>query len=265
MARRLWWHVLSIGRAWRDERELHEAGDKSGLFLFWVISGSGAFESGRERWSLAKGPRCWLVDMARSRTYLPAKSRRLVTTGLRFSGPGLDAWRELLKPGEVTFAFPSGMSAITSLHSKLVRIVKRRPAGYEWQVHEMLTRLIGHLLGARQALPIYTPAPALPVARVLEAVLKNPSRAWRAAELADIGGVSYSGLRSLFRATQQESLSDFLQRTRLDQARLLLADDRLAIKEVARRLAFSSEFYFSQWFRRQTRRSPSSFRDTLRR
>jgi AraC-like DNA-binding protein len=94
----------------------------------------------------------------------------------------------------------------------------------------------------------------------MDAVLANPARAWRAAELARIAHVSYSGLRSLFRATQHESLHEFLRRTRIDQAKLLLADERLSIKEVAGQLNFSSEAYFSQWFRRNTNYTPSAFR-----
>ncbi len=36
MARRLLWHILSVGSAWRDEPETHAARDKAGAFLFWV-------------------------------------------------------------------------------------------------------------------------------------------------------------------------------------------------------------------------------------
>jgi AraC-like DNA-binding protein len=99
---------------------------------------------------------------------------------------------------------------------------------------------------------------------VLNAVLADPARPWRAAELAGIAGVSYSGLRAQFRDAQHESLHDFLRRTRLDQARVLLADERLSVKEIASRLQFSSEFYFSHWFRRNTEITPSHFRRAIR-
>jgi hypothetical protein len=39
-ARRLFWHVLSIGHVCRDEPERHAGLDKAGLFLFRVVSGA---------------------------------------------------------------------------------------------------------------------------------------------------------------------------------------------------------------------------------
>ena len=99
-----------------------------------------------------------------------------------------------------------------------------------------------------------------PVARTLDAVAANPARNWRARELADRAGVSYSGLRSIFKQVQGETLKQFLQRIRLEQARLRLCDPRLAIKDVARELDFSSEHYFSHFFRSATGMSPSQFR-----
>jgi len=57
-----------------------------------------------------------------------------------------------------------------------------------------------------------------------------------------------------------ETLHDFLQRTRLDEARRLLGDPTLTIKEVAARLHFSSEFYFSHFFRKASGMSPTQFR-----
>ncbi|MFA6562544.1 MAG: AraC family transcriptional regulator [Verrucomicrobiia bacterium] len=265
VARRLLWHVLSIGRVWRDELEAHPALDKAGVFLFRVVSGRGVLMLPGQRWELCAGPRCWLVDMGQRRTYQPAAGQRLVTTGFRFAGPGLDAWREALAGGgEFRFESLAEMMFLRRAEERLLQLVTRRPAGYEWQVHEIITGVLGRLLAARRVFTALSPTAPAPVRRVLDGVLADPARAWRASELAGIARLSYSGLRALFRATQHESLHDFLRRTRLDQAQLLLADDRLAVKEVALRLNFSSEFYFSHWFRRNTGVNPSQFRRSAR-
>jgi AraC family transcriptional regulator, transcriptional activator of pobA len=50
----------------------------------------------------------------------------------------------------------------------------------------------------------------------------------------------------------------------LDQARLLLADKRLSIKDIAGQLNFSSEFYFSHFFRHHTGMTPTEFRQHLK-
>ena len=67
----------------------------------------------------------------------------------------------------------------------------------------------------------------------------------------------------MFREFRTESIHEFLQRTRLDQARQLLCDERLAVKEVSARLNFSSEFYFSRFFRKHTGMSPRQFRESI--
>ena len=95
--------------------------------------------------------------------------------------------------------------------------------------------------------------------RVLNAISANPFRDWKTKELAAIGKVSYSLMRTLFRNAGQGTIHQHIQRTRLDQARLLLADKRLSIKDVAGQLNFSSEFYFSHFFRHQTGMSPTQF------
>ena len=68
--------------------------DKAGLFLFRVNSGSGTLELSGERHELKRGPEWWLLDLAKPRRYMPDGGTPLVTMGVRFSGAGIDAWRE---------------------------------------------------------------------------------------------------------------------------------------------------------------------------
>ncbi|HKI69892.1 MAG TPA: helix-turn-helix transcriptional regulator, partial [Verrucomicrobiae bacterium] len=106
--------------------------------------------------------------------------------------------------------------------------------------------------------------PPKPVARVLNAISAAPSIDWKVKDLAQIAGVSYSTLRALFTASQGESLHSYLLRVRMDHARRLLSDSRLEIKQVADRLHFSSEFYFSHFFKRFAGISPRTFREQLK-
>lgn len=264
-ARRLLWHVLSVGRVWRDEPERHAGADKAGLFLFWVERGRGCLALAGAQHEVRPGPRCWLVDLRQPRGYLPAGHGRLVTAGFRFHGPGLEAWREALgATSEFRFKNQADFVAVQRAQRRLLRLVRRRPADWEWQVHVVITGVLGRLLAARgrgQTPDAEVPAP---VKRTLDAVLAAPTRDWQARELAAIAAVSYSRLRALFKASQQETLHEFLQRIRLDEARQLLCDPRLSVKDVATRLNFSSEFYFSHFFRRATGMSPTRFRQEPR-
>ena len=266
LARRLLWHVLSIGVVSRDEPEEHAGMDKAGLFLFRVISGNGTLELPDERHELKRGAAWWLLDLARSRRYVPSAGTRLVTTGVRFSGPGIDTWRD------ETFAERAGFALSSSRHSaqlrkaadELMRLASRPPADSEWRMHVIVTSVLGVVLEARDMLNAKPPEAHSPTRRVIEAVQSNPARDWHVAELSALAGISYSSLRTHFKASQGETLHDYLQRMRLEQARWRLTDMRLTIKEIARQLNFSSEFYFSRWFRHAAGVSPSRFRTMVR-
>jgi AraC-like DNA-binding protein len=260
-ARRLLWHVLSVGRVWRDEPEHHAGADKAGLHLFWVVRGSGLLVTGNQRLHVAPGQGSWLVDLRHQRSYLPDVGRRLETAGFRFQGPALEAWREALG-NDVSFAFQDAreLAALQRAQRILLRLVRQRPAGWEWRVHETINEVLGRLAAARALFQAPAAQEPEPVRRVLEAVFAQPDRDWQAAALAKIAGVSYSRLREVFKVSRSETLHDFLQRTRLDEARRLLGDPTLTIKEVAARLHFSSEFYFSHFFRKACGMSPTQFR-----
>ncbi len=256
-ARRLLWHVLSIGAVSRDELEHHEGLDKAGLFLFQVTAGRGCLETLGNRYPLAPGETSWLLDLRQSRTYLPDTGKTIRTNGVRFSGPGVEAWLELLGPDPV-FVLPAG--GLRQRLARLRRLVETRPPQHEWDIHFELTALWGVLLEARRAFDELERSIPPAVARVLETVFANPVRDWQVSELAALAAVSYSCLRVQFKKTQGETLHTFLQRTRLDAAKRTLGDHRLTIKEVAQKLNFSSEFYFSHFFHRGTGMSPTQFR-----
>lgn len=260
-ARRLLWHVLSVGRVWRDEPEHHAGADKAGLHLFWVVRGSGLLVTGDQKLNVSPGQNCWLVDLRQPRSYLPDDGKRLETAGFRFHGPALEAWREALG-NAVAFAFQDEreFAALRRAQRVLLRLVRQHPADLEWRVHETINEVLGQLAQSRQLFQATAVKEPQAVRRVLEVVLAQPDRDWQAAALAKVAGVSYSRLRDVFKAARSETLHEFLQRTRLDEARRLLGDPTLTIKEVAARLHFSSEFYFSHFFRKTSGMSPTQFR-----
>jgi AraC-like DNA-binding protein len=202
-----------------------------------------------------------LLDLRQARNYVPAPGRKLVSNGVRFAGPGVEAWLELLgAPVEFTFARPAEFAGIRRVQQGIRELVTRRPRAYEWQVHLLVTQILGLLVNLRGLLA--EPAKSVPasVARVLACVGAHPERQWRAHELARVAGISCSGLRTQFKQAQGETLREFLVRVRLEQASLRLGDPRLTCKEVARQLNFSSEYEFSHFFRRGAGISPSQFR-----
>jgi len=255
--------LLSIGTVTRDEPDEHEALEKPGAHLFWVQSGQGVLQVPGRSYELKPGPRCWLVDMRYDRTYSPAPGKKLLNMGFRFRGPELEAWREELGESHEFVLSESDFQALKKAAQQMQNLARRRTESFEWEIHVLITQILGRLFKARHLLSAPQVDVPKPLARAVDLVMADPARDWRVPELADAAGASRSGLQRMFREFRTESIHEFLQRTRLDQARQLLCDERLAVKEVSARLNFSSEFYFSRFFRKHTGMSPRQFRDSI--
>jgi len=264
IARRLLWHLFSIGSRRMTQADHHESFEKPGAHLFWVQSGVGYLEHKAGRFALSRGKKVWLADMSKPRIYNPMPNRHLSVTGFRFGGPGLEFWHEEFHVDQNAEFMVDDFKFVTRTQSELLRLVRRRPAGWEWQIHLAITQIMGKLLVSRNLLDSPHAELPEPVVRVLNAISANPLRDWKAKELTSIGKVSYSGLRALFQTSGQGTIHAHIQRARLDQARLLLADKRLSIKDVSGQLNFSSEFYFSHFFRHHTGMTPTEFRQHLK-
>jgi AraC-like DNA-binding protein len=246
------------------QTDRHEKFEKPGAHLFWVQSGEGELQHESGHFQLKAGKKVWLVDMARPRTYVPSPGRHLTIAGFRFGGPGLEFWHQEIKGDQNSEFTLDDFGLVKQTQSELQRLVRRQPVGWEWQVHVVITNILGQLLMSRGLLVSPHAELPPPVVRVLNAISGNPLRDWKAKELAMVGKVSYSGLRALFHKSGQGTIHQHIQRARLDQARLLLTDRRLSVKDVAQQLNFSSEFYFSHFFRHHSGLSPTEFRKHLK-
>ena len=179
-----------------EQPDQHERFEKPGAHLFWVQSGEGELEYRSRRFRLHRGGEVWLVDMNSPRIYIPSPGRHLAIAGFRFGGPGLEFWHETIRDRENAEFALDDLRFATRTQNELLRLVRRQPVGWEWQVHLAITHLLGKLLMSRELL--ISPQAELPppVVRVLNAISTNPARDWKAKELATVAKISYSGLRA---------------------------------------------------------------------
>lgn len=262
--RKLLWHAFSLDTAYLEGADHHEPFEKPGAHLFWILSGHGTLDADGNRYLLQPGNSVWLVDMTKVRTYAPAAGQKLVKRGIRFGGPALENWHKELRGSQQAQFELKDADPLHKAFRNLWRICRRKEPGWEWQVHLILTEMLGALLNSRDTLSPNPPDLPAAVVRVLNAVESKPYYDWQVQELARIAGVSYSGLRTLFCAVLHEHVHSFVQRRRLEHAQMLLADPGLSIKQVAEQMDFSSEFYFSHFFKRLKGMSPRDYREQQR-
>ena len=152
VARRLLWHLFSLGFRRLEQPDEHQRFEKPGAHLFWVQSGEGTLVHETGRFALARGKKVWLMDMRKPRTYIPTPGRPLTIAGFRFGGPGLEFWHEEFRDRENAEFVLEDFGAVKRTQVELLRLVRRRPAGWEWQVHVVITNLLGKLLMSRHLL-----------------------------------------------------------------------------------------------------------------
>lgn len=80
-------------------------------------------------------------------------------------------------------------------------------------------------------------------------------------DISDHVGISSSYFSSLFNELLQESVTSYLNRIRVEQAKSLLTVTRIPIKEIGFRCGFNSANVFGRVFKKYTEQSPKQFRD----
>jgi AraC-like DNA-binding protein len=99
---------------------------------------------------------------------------------------------------------------------------------------------------------------------VYELVEKKLGADLRIAELARIHGTSLHAFSRAFAAATGLTPKEYLNRRLNQEALQLIANTDLKVKEIADRLRFSDEFYFSRFFQKLNRVSPSAYRALFR-
>jgi len=86
--------------------------------------------------------------------------------------------------------------------------------------------------------------------RIQDAILAEPARRWRLADLASLAHTSPRTLSRLFNAQTQMSVTDYVNRVRIALARELVEQTQLGIERVAERTGFGSTRQFRRaWTR----------------
>ena len=120
----------------------------------------------------------------------------------------------------------------------------------------------------KAGLPRLSPARITERQRILVEAAKQYIQAHlnRSLSLAELGRAccaSPDHLRHLFKEATGTSPMQYAVAHQMEEAKRLLADQTLAIYEVAEQLGFSDPYYFSRKFKQVTQLSPKAFREKL--
>lgn len=99
---------------------------------------------------------------------------------------------------------------------------------------------------------------------ILLYVNNHIQRSLSVSELASRAGLSYVQFLRRFQAYTKMLPTEYLAMLRVQRAKYMLTNTDMLIKEVAIRCGFDDEYYFSNFFKKQTGESPTAFRTITR-
>ena len=84
-------------------------------------------------------------------------------------------------------------------------------------------------------------------------------------EIAEAAWLSTAYACTLFKSETGTTINQFISNYRIERAKLLLADPRYKITDIASRLGYSDSNYFGKSFKRLVGLSPSEYREKVAR
>lgn len=103
-----------------------------------------------------------------------------------------------------------------------------------------------------------------PVQKALEKMRLYFHLPLRVSELAQLAGMSESHFSRQFKSAIGTSPIDWLRRERINQAKRRLIESDDPVKEIARQVGYSDQFFFSKDFKKMTKLTPTQFREQER-
>jgi AraC-like DNA-binding protein len=126
---------------------------------------------------------------------------------------------------------------------------------------EALVLLMRHETGkANEAVSV---SQRVKVTRALQYVDTHLAAPMNAQHLADAADLSVSRFNTLFKLETGYAPAEYIRRRRVDEARRLLSEPDLSVKEIAARTGFEDSFHFSKVFRKIDGLSPTRYREAV--
>jgi AraC-like DNA-binding protein len=158
---------------------------------------------------------------------------------------------------------------IIPLFDQALEEADRRPLGYEWTLHSIIPRILvaaARAIEEEQRIVGNARSPSEPsfrMIRIEEYVQSNIDRDITPADIAQLLNLSDKQIARIILAHKGYPTKKYITRTKLRRAKELLTGSDKPIKEIARQLGFSSEYYFSAVFKLHEGVPPGVFRTSM--
>lgn len=268
--------ITTVGRQNISEQESyppekHPAGyyfnvDKGRILneyqLLYITNGNGVFTFGNSKQScLITEGKMFFLTPGVWHTYKPLENSGWNEYWIGFKGEIIE---KIVKEGfflNKNPVFNIGMNEeIIDLYYKAIEIANEERSGFQQALSGIVMNILGlmYYRNKTRAFEDEELINKINKAKVImrEDVYKNTS----AEDIAKNLGISYSGFRRAFKELTGTSPSKYMLELKLNEAKLLLYNTNLPIKEISYSLNFENPDYFPIFFKKRTGKTPSEYR-----
>lgn len=159
-----------------------------------------------------------------------------------------------------TLLFFTENRTLLDIYQRLQQLWASKEAGYVWQCKLEFHRLLDQIICMTRESSAYIQQNAALVETAIAYIRDNLGSDLDRTTLAKLLSVSPSHFAGMFKRHTGYSLSEYVHRLRMDQARFLLRSTRIPIHEIASEIGYADSFYFSRKFSQENGMSPRDYR-----
>jgi len=224
--------------------------------MVYVTKGRGVFETNQKTHVVVPGTVMMILPGIRHH-YKPDFEVGWTEYWVGFKGPYADALREqgFLSPKRPVFEVGL-QNSLLAIYGRIFELVRNQQPLYQIRASSLVLTLVAEVLAHERKNVQHTHSESL----VEKAKFFMEENIYREVNLIGIGealGVSTSQLASVFKSYTAMTPYQYFISIKIRKAKELLEGGSLSIKEVAFRLGFDDQYYFSRLFRKKTGIAPS--------
>ncbi|MDF2662781.1 MAG: transcriptional regulator [Paenibacillus sp.] len=164
-------------------------------------------------------------------------------------------------PLQTTMFFTEN-GALLDAYRRLLHLWKGKDAGYLWHCKLELLQLLNLVIRMTRESSKHIQQNAVLVESAIAFIRDHLRDDLNRATLARHLSVSPGHFAGMFKRHTGYSLSEYVHRLRMDQARFLLRSTHIPIHQIAAEIGYDDSFYFSRRFSKENGMSPRDYRKT---
>ncbi len=246
-------HPFGYEFSWEKGRVLHE------YQIIYITEGEGIIETKDETIPIKKGsiivirPDMW-------HRYKPLKKTGWHESYIGFNGTFADSiFNHSFFSTEPPVIQVGYHESIIEVFLELINLIRDEKPGYHEMCSGLVIYILGKILSIKKKEDFNNKSIESIIQNACIIIRNNLNANLNIEDLASDLNISYSLFRKVFKKYMGLSPAQYHQSLRIQQAKYLLSNSNMSIKETAFNMGFCSIYYFSKLFKEKTGMTPASF------